>query len=107
MMKLLKYWNSDEKEFKLIVDVLKKHIPKWVRVFIFWSRAVGKHKRNSDRDIGLEWKKVNLDLILKLKNEFEELPVLVDIVDFNNVDSQFKEYVFKEWIIDLTPFLEN
>jgi hypothetical protein len=33
---------------------------------------------------------------LKIKSELEELPVLVDIVDFNKVDKKFKDYVFNQ-----------
>lgn len=62
------------------------------KIFLFWSRANGDFKKNSDYDIGIEWKKkMNLMQFLKLKRKLDELPFIIDLVDFKTVDSDFKK----------------
>ena len=71
------------------------------KVFVFGSRASGSNRRFSDVDIGIEG---DQPLILKTRSqiagEFEEsdFPYRVDIVDFSQVGSSFKQLSKKHLI---------
>ena len=101
MKKLKNRSEKDKQELNLILSVLKKYLPKWTQVFVFGSKATWEDRPNSDWDIWIIWENVDFETILKIKSELEELPVLVDIVDFNKVDKKFKDYVFNQWVVML------
>lgn len=73
------------------------------KVFLFGSRACGNEKKMSDIDIGiLGNEKFPLQLKFKIQEAIEEsiVPFKVDIIDFFNVDVNFKEEALKkivEW----------
>jgi predicted nucleotidyltransferase len=73
------------------------------KVFLFGSRACGNEKKMSDIDIGiLGNEKFPLQLKFKIQEAIEEsiVPFKVDIIDFFNVDGNFKEEALKkivEW----------
>lgn len=70
------------------------------KVFLFWSRAVWNYKNNSDYDIWILGKeKLNYIKYLKLKRLLNELPYLVDLVDFNTVDEDFKNLALKKTLL--------
>ncbi|EKD66435.1 MAG: hypothetical protein ACD_49C00042G0008 [uncultured bacterium (gcode 4)] len=80
-----------------IIEEIKKTIysyidPQKYEIFLFWSRAKWDFKINSDYDIGIIWKqKVPFNTINAIKTEMEDIPAIIDIVDFNNVNSDFKK----------------
>ena len=82
-------------------DILRKVIFKNLdknkyNVFLFWSRAKGDYHKKSDWDIWFEWKeKLNFRKFLNLKRELNELPYLIDLVDFKLVDNDFKKIALK------------
>lgn len=84
---------------KRIEDNIKKIIfehlsPKQYRVFVYGSRAAGRARKWSDYDIGIIGKKpVSQNILWKVEEELEEsdLPVIVQVVDFNTVDNEFKK----------------
>jgi len=66
------------------------------KVFLFGSRAKWNYHKKSDWDIWFEWKeKLDFRKYLKLKRELNELPILVDLVDFKTVDKEFKDLALK------------
>ena len=73
------------------------------KVFLFGRRACGNEKKMSDIDIGiLGNEKFPLQLKFKIQEAIEEsiVPFKVDIIDFFNVDGNFKEEALKkivEW----------
>ncbi len=73
------------------------------KVFLFGSRACGNEKKMSDIDIGiLGNEKFPLQLKFEIQEAIEEsiVPFKVDIIDFFNVDGNFKEEALKkivEW----------
>ena len=70
------------------------------KVFLFWSRAIWNYKNNSDYDIWILGKeKLNYIKYLKLKRLLNELPYIVDLVDFNIVDKDFKELALKKIVL--------
>lgn len=65
-------------------------------VFLFWSRVRWDFKNNSDYDIGIKGKeKLDFIELLKLKRKLNELPYIIDIVDFNNIDEDFRKIALK------------
>jgi predicted nucleotidyltransferase len=89
--------NNSEKEIK---KVLFNHLDKNIfKVFLFWSRAKWDNKKKSDYDIWIIWKiKLDYKKYLNLKMDLDELPYLIDLVDFNTVDNTFKKIALKHII---------
>jgi len=78
------------------------------KVFLFWSRVMWNYRKNSDYDIWiLGEKRLSFQELMrpersalgvKVKNKLRELPYLVDLVDFNAVDDDFKEIALNKII---------
>jgi predicted nucleotidyltransferase len=77
-----------------------------VKFFIFGSSLTKKHF--GDVDLGVIGDVKEKDLI-KLKEEFvnSTLPYFVDIINFNKVSEKFKENIFKQKILWITPLLKK
>ncbi len=81
-----------EKEIKKIIHSFINSSQ--YRVFVFGSRATGKAKRYSDYDIGIIGKKPlpsKIKVLIEEALEESDLPFKVDIVDFSQLSSGFKE----------------
>ena len=75
--------------FKL--DILKEY-----KFFLFGSRVDGTCKEKSDYDIWVIWeKKLDPEIKLFLEEEFENIPALIDFIDFTEVDENFKKIAMK------------
>lgn len=78
-----------------VIQIIKKHVPEDCKIFLFGSQVNWKATSRSDYDIGILCnKKIPLSVMSRIWNEVEELPIRVDIVDFNAVSSLFKQEVF-------------
>lgn len=89
--------SPEEKMKEIIFSEINKESYK---VFLFWSRAVWNYKNNSDYDIWILWKeRLNYLKYLKLKRLLNELPYLIDLVDFKVVDEDFKNLALKKTIL--------
>lgn len=80
----------------MVFDILRKHIPANVKVWVFGSRADWTTKDSSDLDIALEGDSaLEYDTIIALEMAFEEssLPYMVDVIDINQVGDNFKRIV--------------
>ena len=98
----LKFDISTE-EFKIIKQLLEQHLPNCCRAWVFGSRAKNTAKFNSDLDLALDCKtEITQAILMNIKEGFEEskLPFMVDVVDMNKIDSDFKEIIDKQ----KTPF---
>lgn len=86
---------SVEKQIKNII-ISNLENPSEYKIFLFWSRAKWNYKKKSDYDIWIIWK-TKLDFIefIRLKSKLNELPYLIDLVDFNNVSEDFKNIALK------------
>lgn len=85
------------------IQKLKKEITKIVgqylnlseyKVFFFGSRVSDKGDEHSDIDIGIEGpNEISYEIMAKLKEDIDNLPILykIEIVDFKNVSSDFRE----------------
>lgn len=89
--------SPEEKMKEIIFSEINKENYK---VFLFWSRVVWNYKNNSDYDIWILWKeRLNYLKYLKLKRLLNELPYLIDLVDFKVVDEDFKNLALKKTIL--------
>ena len=69
------------------------------KIFLFWSRAIWNYKEKSDYDIWILWKKrLKFQELMKIKNKLRELPYLIDLVDFNAVDNEFRKIALNKII---------
>jgi uncharacterized protein len=67
-------------------------------VFLFGSRAKLNHRQMADFDIGLYSHHSLHTIIPKIREEIEEsmIPFPIDLVDFRNVDINFKKQALKD-----------
>ena len=88
-----------------MIEKIKDELP-GAEVFLFWSRANGENRFNSDYDIWVIWweKKIPLFKLAKIQTYIDELPIRVDLVDFNSVEERFKKSVFNKMIMTLDNY---
>jgi predicted nucleotidyltransferase len=93
-MPTLKESSIEESIKSVIFEYLNKDD---FKIFLFWSRARWDFRHNSDWDIWIYWEKpIDYRLYLKICRELENLPILINVVDFNRVDDNFRDLVFKK-----------
>lgn len=92
---------------KEILRIVDKNAPDLdLYVFLFGSRATGEHQRQSDYDIGLlAATEIPLSILSKIKSHIEDLPTIeeIDVVDFNQVSTEFKKLALEKVEIWKTP----
>ena len=87
----------------LVQAILADHVPH-ARVLAFGSRAAGTPRKYSDLDLAIiQPEPLSLRVISRLKNAFEDsdLPICVDVVDWNQADNEFKAAVAKQGMVEL------
>ena len=87
----------------LVQAILADHVPE-ARVLVFGSRAAGTPRKYSDLDLAIiQSEPLSLRTIRRLKNAFEDsdLPICVDVVDWNQADSAFKAMVTAQGMVEL------
>ena len=89
----------DEKYITFIKETIIKYLPD-CSIYLFDSRTKGCEKKYSDIDIALNCNNLNENIMLKIKNEFENstLPYEVDIVDLNNISEVFKGHIINDLV---------
>ena len=93
-----------ENERKIVKDVLSNVLADDVKVYVFGSRVKGTLKEYADLDLALQGRELLPQSILDTLNiKFEEslLPYKVDVIDLNNIDTDFYNTIKQ----DLTLFL--
>jgi predicted nucleotidyltransferase len=88
------------KYHNLIKDIASARLPAGSKVFIFGSSA--SEKKFNDIDIGIiAPEKLDIKIIGRIKSDLEDsaLPYDADVIDFNSVDSEFKNKILNEKII--------
>ena len=83
-------------QLEIVQDILLKHLPAGVKVWVFGSRAAWNTKDSSDLDLALEGEsKLSHKVLGALKNAFEDsaLPYTVDVVDLNRIGDSFRQIV--------------
>ena len=84
------------KEYKIVLDILRKYLKTPAKIWIFGSRAKHKTKRNSDLDIAIESiKAIPFGVLADLEEAFTDapLPYTVDIVEINSVKTEFQNII--------------
>lgn len=82
----------------LVQAILSDHVPQ-ARVLAFGSRAAGTPRKYSDLDLAISR--------LKIAFEDSDLPICVDVVDWNRADSEFKAMVVKQGKLSCSTELES
>ena len=81
---------------RIVHDVLARHLPDGVRVWVFGSRATWATKDSSDLDLALEGDgEIPARSLAALESAFEDsdLPYAVDVVDVKRIGERFQETV--------------
>jgi len=87
-----------------ILDKIKKVLEKYLnknefKFFLYWSRAKWDFFFRSDYDIWIIWdKKLDYTTFSDITDEFENIPALIDLVDFSTVSEDFKKQAMKNII---------
>ena len=90
-------------EIVKILDCLKQ-VDGIDHLYLFGSRAMGNHKMASDVDFCIKTKKVNQNLVSRVRyllNEELNLPYFFDVIDYDSITSQELLDHIKESGIDL------
>ena len=69
--------------------------------FIFGSRVMWEAKERSDYDIWFispEWKKIPPMTLSNINDDFDNIPAIIDLIDFSEVSDSFKENAMKNII---------
>ena len=81
---------------RIVHDVLRRHLPDSVKVWVFGSRATWATKDSSDLDLALEGDgEIPVRSITALESAFEDsdLPYTVDVVDTRRIAARFRKIV--------------
>ena len=87
----------------LVQAILAAHVPH-ARVLAFGSRVSSTPRKYSDLDLAIiQPEPLSLRTISRLKNAFEDsdLPICVDVVDWNQADSAFRAMVTAQGMVEL------
>ena len=90
-------------QLSLVQDILADHLPQ-ARVLAFGSRAGGTPRKYSDLDLAIiQLEPLTLRTISRLKIALgdSDLPICVDVVDWNQADSAFKTMAPKQGMVEL------
>ncbi len=83
-------------QLEIVQNILLKHLPAGVKVWVFGSRANWTTKDSSDLDLALEGEsKLSHKVLGALEDAFEDsaLPYTVDVVDLNRTGDSFRQIV--------------
>jgi len=84
-----------------VLAILRCRIPNR-SVWVFGSRANGKARKNSDLDLVVHGSEaIPNDVYRQLVEDFDEsdLPIRVDLLDWNRIDNDFKPYIIKNHVV--------
>lgn len=93
--------NDTKIENQIKQIVFKYFSPPEYQVFVFGSRAGGKPRRFSDWDIGVKGDRpapMRTMLLAEEELENSDIPVNVEIIDFNQVDQKFAKLALTKTI---------
>jgi len=81
---------------RLVVGILRVHLPAGAAVWVFGSRATGRARRYSDLDLAVDaGRPLSLDETGALAEAFSDsdLPYRVDIVDWQMISEAFRRLI--------------
>ncbi|HTQ34694.1 MAG TPA: nucleotidyltransferase domain-containing protein [Stellaceae bacterium] len=91
---------------RIVIDILRDHLPPDMRVWVFGSRVSGRVRRYSDLDLALDvGRRLTMDETAALGEAFDEcdLPYRVDIIDWHAVDDNFRRIVAADRVPLIDP----
>jgi predicted nucleotidyltransferase len=81
---------------RVVLGILRAHLPPRAAIWAFGSRAAGRARRYSDLDLAIDaGRALTLDETARLAEAFSEsdLPYRVDVVDWRAVDDHFRRLI--------------
>jgi predicted nucleotidyltransferase len=92
---------------RLVLQILRAHLPERTSVWLFGSRATGRAKRYSDINLAIDaGRPLTLDEVARLAEALSEsdLPYRVDLVDWQGLDDGWRQAIASERIALTEPF---
>ena len=84
---------------RLVLNILRVHLPQNTKVWVFGSRVTGRARRYSDLDLAIDaGRRLTLDEIAALAEAFSDsnLPYQVDLVDWHDIDDRWRRTIAAE-----------
>ena len=84
---------------RLVLNILRAHLPQGTRAWVFGSRATGRARRYSDLDLAIDaGRRLTLDEIAGLTEAFSDsdLPYKVDLIDWHDIDDGWRQIIVAE-----------
>ena len=81
---------------RLVLDILRAHLPRRTKTWVFGSRVAGRARRYSDLDLAIDaGRRLTVDEIAELAEAFSDsdLPYKVDLVDWHNIDDRWRQTI--------------
>jgi len=91
--------NLAEKHLAIVKLILSRLLP-GVEIWVFGSSVTSNYKKHSDLDLLVRHAEgIDQKVMYKLMDAFEEsdLPIKVDVLDWNSIDADFQEIVSKRY----------
>ncbi len=90
---------ADQRYMKLLKEIMCKEIPGNYAIFLFGSRARKEQKNSPDADVGILGRQpfpmtLKNNIISKIEESI--IPFKVDIIDFYQSDSEFKQEALRD-----------
>jgi predicted nucleotidyltransferase len=86
---------------RLVLNVLRAHLPASIKAWVFGSRTTGRARRYSDLDLAIDaGRLLTLDEIARLTEAFTDcdLPYRVDVVDWHDIDDRWRQMILAEGV---------
>ena len=84
---------------RLVLDILRAHLPQRTRTWVFGSRVTGRARHYSDLDLAIDaGRRLTLGEIAELAEAFtdSDLPYKVDLVDWHDIDDRWRQTIAAE-----------
>jgi len=81
---------------RLVLNVLRAHLPPNTRAWVFGSRATGRARRYSDLDLAIDaGRRLTLDESARLSEAFSDsdLPYRVDLIDWHGIHDRWRRAI--------------
>ena len=91
---------------RLVLDILRSHLPRSTQAWVFGSRATGRARRYSDLDLAIDaGRRLTLDETARLSEAFSDsdLPYRVDLVDWHDIEDGWRQRVVAERVALTEP----
>ncbi|MFB6307374.1 MAG: nucleotidyltransferase family protein [Flavobacteriales bacterium] len=88
---------NNEEIKKRATKIIRHHLGKNVKIYLFGSQAKGNTGTGSDIYIAVSASKENREAFMKIKRELSELPTLkkIDVINLSFTKDKFKDHIFK------------